>query len=185
MVKRFSKKQKDAIVAEARQYRDARWTGMDQKLGWCLHSSLATLAILHLHGVKAILQAGTAYWRRAPDKLPGPTFFGYKFEAHNSFMAELFRMLESLPEIHVWVGIVETNEMIDIETCHFPDVCLELIKEDWPAKKPPDYLWTTCDKLPRNCYYVPYKQAIELLGPYIEDLVMQDREVTQTAAGRR
>jgi hypothetical protein len=71
-------------------------------------------------------------------------------------------------EMHAWVGIVATQEIVDIACYHFPEVIAgsfagstlddnrrKIAALDWPGDKPPEFLWCHAHKLPERVYYRP------------------------------
>ena len=52
-----------------------------------------------------------------------------------------------LPEIHVWVGIVQQQMLIDFSTRHLRDAAKQA-GLDWTAEYPPEFLWCSAMALP-------------------------------------
>jgi hypothetical protein len=46
-----------------------------------------------------------------------------------------------LPEIHVWVGCAEPQQLVDLSTGSLPKDCKAKLGIEWQADLPPDYLW--------------------------------------------
>lgn len=126
--------------------------------GTCVtHSNVAMLELLPL-GFKATLQAGSAYWpRRGLDYDDGtPTHFGFVWEP-DAPQSKYANGLGYLQEIHVWVGLSDTQEVIDLTTGKLPECCKIMLEFDWPGPKPPDYFWG--HMLPPDVRYEPDEAA--------------------------
>ena len=50
--------------------------------------------------------------------------------------------LGNMPEMHVWVGIPDRQEIVDMTTKYWPLLCQQSAKADWPGPKPPDFFWS-------------------------------------------
>jgi len=67
--------------------------------------------------------------------------------------------LGMLPEIHVWVGLPDSNQLLDFSTKLLPDqAALEGLK--WKTAIPPDFLWCGPSQLPDGVIYKPNIDAI-------------------------
>ena len=64
-----------------------------------------------------------------------------------------------LPEIHVWVGLPDQNELLDFATKFLPE---QAAKEGlaWRTPPPPDFLWCGPSELPEGVLYKPDLDAI-------------------------
>jgi hypothetical protein len=64
-----------------------------------------------------------------------------------------------LPEIHVWVGLPDQNELLDFATKFLPE---QAAKEGliWRTPPPPDFLWCGPSELPAGVIYKPDLDAI-------------------------
>lgn len=120
----------------------------------CFYVAKTTCDVLHEQGVKASLQAGSAEWPRIrPEQDDGEcdTHFGYVFsdceQTRQRFQACL------MPEMHVWVALIQEKVIIDLSTQFWPMQCLEKIGVDWPGDQPPPYLWTESGRLPPRVHY--------------------------------
>lgn len=135
---------------------------------------------------RTIIQAGSASWPRlAVDDGVSPTHFSYEWNADapvtRMFLSGLIplvprndgHMSASLPEMHVWLAVPESEEIIDFTTGLWPAACLSTIGHEWLAPRPPEYLWTFGSRLPAGVRYVPDHDAIDLV---IAVLRLQDRD---------
>jgi hypothetical protein len=64
-----------------------------------------------------------------------------------------------LPEIHVWVGLPDQNELLDFATKFLPE---QAAKEGlvWRTPPPPDFLWCGPSELSEGVLYKPNLDAI-------------------------
>lgn len=137
---------------------------------------------------RTIIQAGSAQWPRVPPELDdgvSPTHFAYEWNPD----CDLARMVRSgafpvvrradghtavsLPEMHVWLGCPESEEIIDFTTGLWPAACQATLGIGWTAERPPEYLWTFGTRLPKDVRYIASHEAIEVV---IEILRQQGRE---------
>lgn len=118
----------------------------------CLYHAMAMCAVLREAGYDAIPQAGDAGWQRIPDEDDDgicDTAFGYEW--HDDEAEPLWRQ-GLMPEMHCWVAIPDTKEIIDITTRYWPQACQAIMGKGWPGPKPPDFLWTD-DPQQYKCHY--------------------------------
>lgn len=124
------------------------------KQGACLFWTMHGIEVLRERGIRAILQAGSAFWPRIrADQDDGRcnTHFGYKWSpAEPASMAAIAE--GRLPEMHVWIGIPISGEIVDFTTKFWPDQAMELTGETWPGTPPPDIFWDTPNMLPGAWY---------------------------------
>lgn len=135
----------------------------------CLYWTRSTVTILSLMKTRAIIQAGSCSWPRIhpnQDNGVSPTHFTYKWQPSH-IMSKIAVALGQLPEIHVWAAIPETQEIIDLTTGFWPGRCKELLGEDWPGPKPPEWFWGTADELPDWVRYEPNLEAIDTALQYL------------------
>ena len=88
--------------------------------GQCLYYAHHTATILWRHGLPAVIQAGSLQWprvRREEDDGQIDTHFAYMWTPTDPESA-LSVALGNLPEIHVWVGILDRQEIVDFTTRH-------------------------------------------------------------------
>jgi hypothetical protein len=64
-----------------------------------------------------------------------------------------------LPEIHVWVGLPDQNELLDFATKFLPE---QAANEGlaWRTSHPPNFLWCGPSELPEGVLYKPVLDAI-------------------------
>jgi hypothetical protein len=137
----------------------------------CLYRALSLYKAGKEMGIKAVIQAGTAFWPRMPralalalESVGVPTLyqFGYKWEPDHpdSLIAML---MSNLPEMHVWNYLSKEKVVVDMAAGTFPDNCLLMAKQDWPGKKPPEIFWHPVEKdLPEGVWYNAVEEAMEV-----------------------
>jgi GNAT superfamily N-acetyltransferase len=169
--RRKEKKEHDAIVALARKIRAEKYTSCPAQ-GACFWHALAVIEAAKRHGRRLVLQAGSASWRRVPERLDdgvSATHFSYVWEPDSPLTRAIIARFfagdtRMLPEMHVWAGDPATQELVDITTRYWPEQCKSLTGEDWLGPLPPDYLWTTARDLPDDAVYEPDMRATMLAG---------------------
>jgi hypothetical protein len=164
------KRKRDALVKTIRKEME-QWYAQQPKEdlgpigGYCLWWAYHTVEVLKRAGLKAQIQAGTAYWpivTAAQDDGISPNQFGYKFEYNVGAALKIIGGV--LPEMHVWAAIAEDGggTIIDVTTKYWPERCLRMIGQVWRASKPPDYLWVTAKSMPPLVTYHADMDAIKL-----------------------
>jgi hypothetical protein len=154
--------------------------------GLCLHFARFGLEeITALPGAPRVcVQAGTAFWPRVPLELDDGVSslnFGYQFEPDHplTLLAQGGVLLASrhgaaLPEMHVWLGLPDSQELIDFSTGLWPQQCLALLGQPWLAPPPPEYLWCKARELPPRVYYQPQREATLVAARLIRQLRRMD-----------
>lgn len=153
---------KDALVAEIRSEMEQRRSDNIHKT--CPNWAAATIRHLNKVGIKAMLQAGTAWWpRMRPEQDDGvsPNIYAYVWDG-SSPKSPPSRTSLQLPEMHVWCVAVETLEIVDLTTKYQPLACKQGLGLDWPGDLPPDYIWHRVDQLPKGIYYEANANAMAL-----------------------
>lgn len=143
--------------------------------GACLFLAVGFMqAFYEWTGVVTLLQAGSASFKMIPDNQDdgvSPNYFSYQF----SLAAALpYVARGKLPEMHCWVGIKETRELVDVSTEFLPDQCKKLSGMDWRTPPPPPFVWDTTAALERqrDLIYEPDVEAIKialLFADHIKD----------------
>ena len=87
-----------------------------------------------------------------------PTHFSYEWSPWREESQAALK-LGLLPEIHVWVGLPDQNELLDFATKFLPE---QAAKEGlaWRTPHPPDFLWCGPSELPEGVLYKPDLNAI-------------------------
>ena len=125
--------------------------------GVCLYYARFGLKILRGVGIEACLQAGSTFWCRDPcDPFNGD--FGYEWSPMSGVSVEA-ALAGNLPEIHIWLAVMETQEVIDFSSGLFPVQAVDRLRVGWPGVKPPPFLWVPVAELPREATYIPILPA--------------------------
>lgn len=155
--------------------------------GACLY--LAYFGALELAGIgfRPLLQAGSAGWPRVrPEGDDGAvmTHFSYVW-APEEEKSRRARASGLMPEMHVWIGLPDTEEIVDFSTGLFPVQAKKLMGYDWPEDLlPPDYFWGGPEALGR-AYYSPNMSAIRCALGYIHDIFGEEKLAELLKAGQR
>ena len=139
---------------------ERRISRLETRPGLCLYYAHHTACVLRRHGVPAVIQAGSLQWprvRRDEDDGKIDTHFAYMWSPGAPDSA-LPTAMGGLPEMHVWVGILDTQEIVDFTTRHFVAAALER-RMIWTARRPPPYLWCPANSLPDWVVYTPNRDA--------------------------
>lgn len=164
---------KDAIYARVLQLLDRDWDVDPETLdgGACLPFTVCgMIALYELTGIKPMLQAGSAHFRFIPRELDdgfSHTTFSYQWEPkHPLSVARIAK--GQLPEIHCWLAIKETREIVDFSTAYIEHHAAQC-GHRWIAPPLPKYLWST--KLPDGMLYLPDLAACHFVKRFIEEKV--------------
>jgi hypothetical protein len=166
-------------IYQAVSSRYRAWYGDQEVGGRCLYWSLALMGVLLERGYRALIQAGSLSW---PIVLPGhddgksPTQFSYEWSPWREESQAALK-LGLLPEIHVWVGLPDRNELLDFSTKYLPE---QAAKEGlvWRTPQPPDFLWCGPSELPEGVIYKPDLAAIA----FVLDRMSRGRREEQRTA---
>jgi hypothetical protein len=137
--------------------------------GQCLHYTHQTAKILTECGYKAVIQAGSLQWPRLrPEEDDGQvmTHFAYMWD-FDSPESKLARACGQLPEMHIWVGLLDSQEIVDFSVRHLPMAALER-ELFWTAPVPPRALWTR--ELPAGVVYTPCAEASVYAGALLKQI---------------
>lgn len=132
--------------------------------GRCLYVAHYVAEMLHEAGERAVIQAGSLQWpriRAEDDDGVSPTHFSYMWEVDSPLnWQQLIR--ELLPEMHVWVGLPERQQILDFSVVWLPVECERLLGLDWTNEMPPEWLWCDVEGLPERVVYTPDMAATVL-----------------------
>ena len=149
--------------AVRRRYHE--WYGQHHMTrGSCLYWSLTGIGILTSFGLRALIQAGSMSWPILPQHLDDgqqPTHFSYEWSPWREESQAALK-LGLLPEIHIWVGLPDENELVDFSTKWLPQHAAQegLV---WRTEPPPDFLWCGPSELPDRVVYQPNMDAIQFV----------------------
>jgi hypothetical protein len=161
----LTKQQKEALVRDTHEVVSAVWPGGGS--GVCAYAAMTLRELARRrHGLNLAIQAGDCLWRRmspAQDDGVSATHFGYQWDPMSP--ASMRAMIEGrMPEMHVWLGDTERQEVIDPTAGLFPEQCEKLIGEGWLDRKPPAYIWAPAKKIPDRAIYRPIRDATLVAG---------------------
>lgn len=123
-----------------------RWAGLT-RLVYAMMQKQGFITKTHV----PIIQAGTAQWKYKDGDIEDDCYFGYTFN-EKDLMRHLDEQTGENIEWHVWVGVPQTNEVIDLTSCHqfiqLRDSALNLPRNTlWEPKHAlPDYIWLDARK---------------------------------------
>jgi hypothetical protein len=139
--------------------------------GLCLYFAHIVALTLHRHGLRPCIQAGSLQWprmTRAEDDGQVSTHFAYMWAPEDP-RSRAALAAGRLPEIHAWVGLPDTQELIDFSTRHLKDAA-RAAGLDWTADDPPPFVWARPDALPDWVVYTPNRQATLLAAGLIWEM---------------
>lgn len=145
-----------SIIAEI----ERRLKGLEDQPGQCLFYAHQVASVLWRHRLPAVVQAGSLQWprvRREEDDGQIDTHFAYMWTPGAADSA-LSVALGNLPEMHVWVGLLDTQEIVDFTTRHLR-VAAEARGLAWSAADPPRFLWCSANATPDWVRYWPNRDA--------------------------
>jgi hypothetical protein len=101
------------------------------------------------------------FWPIIPTHLDNgtsPTHSSYEWSPWRSESRAALR-LGLLPEIQIWIGLPDENELVDFSTKGPPQ---QAGKDGlvWRTEQPPDFLWCGPSDLPEGVIYRPDMEAI-------------------------
>jgi hypothetical protein len=107
-----------------------------------------------------VIQAGSLQWPRvlrSEDDGVMNTHFAYQWTP-GAYDSAVSVAMGNLPEMHVWVGLLDSQEIVDFTTRH---LTLAAARRGmaWTAPRPPSYLWCPANGLPDWVVYRPNRDA--------------------------
>jgi hypothetical protein len=123
----------------------------------CLYWAQVTMRTLLIAGLEPVLQAGDMLWPIVDEDQDdgGATHFGYEWSPERPESAWALNH-GLLPEIHCWVGLPSTGEIVDFSTSNFVRIATDESKLNWRGAHPPKFLW---GQPPPRTIYRPVKEA--------------------------
>ncbi len=116
----------------------------------CVLYAAMGVIMLEKQGIRALLQAGNASYLYKAKECDdgGDSHFAYVFDPEQPRSAERIRQ-GMIPEIHCWIGLPETQEVVDVTTRFLPASLVDMNPTAvWTAPRPPDFFWGTADDMP-------------------------------------
>jgi hypothetical protein len=140
----------------------------------CLYCTWAALIELSNRGIIAIPQGGSMSWpmkNEDQDDGVSATHWSYVWspDSPNSIASVA---MGHLPEMHIWAGIPETQEVVDFSTYGFVKSA-EAHGFEWTGDQPPDFFWG--HRLPDRVVYEPNQAATCLASGLIKRVLDMDR----------
>jgi hypothetical protein len=133
---------------------------LENQPGLCLFTAHHTARVLWQHGQRAVIQAGSLQWpriKRSEDDGVVNTHFAYVWTP-GALDSAVSVALGNLPEMHVWVGLMESQEIVDFTTRHLKTAAADH-GMSWSAGDPPAYLWCPANETPDWVVYRPDRDA--------------------------
>jgi hypothetical protein len=159
--------------------------------GACLYYTACLMYVANAHGVRLVPQAGSAAWPCVdfPFPLNGNTHFAYQWQGihHPTVVSRIEKGL--MPEMHVWAGCIETQEIVDVTTRYLPAQCELQAGIAWLAPEPPRFFWGKGQDMPAHWVYSPKRDATEMIESDIResleriDLVVRGFTITNSLGG--
>ena len=164
---------KDAIYADVlRRIREDIGDPADIVGGCCLpFTTHGAVAIYEATGLDPMLQAGSAHFRYIPRELDDgkiATTFSYQWEPNHPLSVQRIAAGQ-LPEIHCWLAIRETREIIDFSTAYIAREAARCGLH-WRAAKLPPYIWSK--ELPDGVCYFPELAACRFITRFIQEKLL-------------
>jgi len=152
------------MVLEARHLFRAHFPTVSEQAA-CLYLAPAIISVAKRMGVRLVLQAGSASWRRVSevdDDGLMATHFSYLWEPH-TLRTRMILAQGLMPELHVWAADPERQEIVDLTTGHIPLQCQQLGEMKWLCEPPPDFIWHSGPGIAQlDAHYEPTQLATEL-----------------------
>ncbi len=167
--------------------------------GSCLYWAASAIIAAQRHGIRLVLQAGSAAFQRLPPHLDDGrpetlTHFAYEWTPPHKdplrsrvfvrdgreeptpahFTTRPDRVTGQpalcLPEMHVWCGEPATQTLVDLSTFDLTRQCETVLGVPWLDEKPPPFLWCAPREIPTAWHYNPNRDATLLAALILADL---------------
>ena len=118
---------KVVVVSEARDIYQRRYSDKPKQRS-CLYWAAAFNEAAKRHGLDALLQAGSAQFQFCHDTGENTTHFSYMFSKKSAY----FMLANGIwPEMHVWSGLPDSGEIVDLSVSYQPQQARELAGLIW------------------------------------------------------
>ena len=164
---------KDEIFQRVLTLRDALFPGRSG-VADCLGLATAGIITLRAEGIQAVMQAGTMNWKMVADELDdgtSPTHFTYEWSPDAPASKRSVAM-GNLPEMHCWIGVVSSQELIDFST-HGLVARAREAGFVWRAPEPPPFLWCAVNEQPDYVRYAANMIATQYAGSKAVEMINQ------------
>ena len=131
----------------------------DRGMG-CLYWMWCTMQELSSRGITCTPQCGSLSVRIIPKDLDDGkmnTHYSFQWSPHEPMSVAALKM-GCLPEIHCWVGIISTQEIVDMSVHYIPRA-VSMAGFKWQMPPPPKYLWVKAKDVPEAFIYEPDREA--------------------------
>jgi hypothetical protein len=130
--------------------------------GACIYATAIGYALLRKAKVNVLIQGGSMSWPLRADGIDdgiGDTHFSYMWECEDNPAKALRDILRgTLPEMHAWLAIPDTQEVIDFSLFKTREHA-GLSVVDTSHMMMPDYLWCPFTEMPDGAHYRAYPGA--------------------------
>lgn len=124
---------------------------MEQK-GACFYYMISTLIVLEDYGFRVTPMAGSAYYKQTKD---GKSY-GYEWSPDTE-RSRLALEQGGLPEIHCFVGLIDSEEIVDVSVRHVKTLAKSAGFPFEDGIELPDFVWG--DPTTENCCYLAVPAA--------------------------
>src|SRR3974390_692150 len=145
--------QRIGIFQQVRSLKESILLGSDfEGHGECFWWTACGAIVLRRYGLKPVIQAGDAQWPILDPKCDDgkcSTHFSYMWSERDPNVSKMNMLLGGLPEIHTWLGLVETQELIDFSTGGIREQA-EKHGLKWTAPDLPNFIWSNSKEVPEE-----------------------------------
>ena len=130
--------------------------------GMCPYWALAVIEAGNKNGRNLVLMAGSMQWQFVPDHLDdgvSNNAFSYMWSPEDP-RSRYAMAMGMLPEVHVFAGDPQTQEIIDLSTRDFKRIAENSFGFNWRTADPPRYVWAKREDLPSEARYYIEPEAI-------------------------
>ena len=139
----------------------------------CFYQTAATILALSTEsGGKALVQAGSAFWRAvSPAKDDGiqSTYYGYEYEGWNT--------PDLLPELHCWTIWIPKGKqpiIIDPTVVYLPKAA-KIEGIEWSMPIPEGPLWKRVSQIPKEWIYTADYEATVIINKLIREFLSHSK----------
>lgn len=146
------------------------WYPEEREHGSCFYWAHAGWRVLTEYGFDVLFQAGSMSWPMVPKDRwfsEAITHFSYLWSPESE-RSQQAMAIGKMPEIHIWLALPQRLEIVDFSTGTLPLAAETQQQFKWTGPRPPDFLWTTFDRLPEGVFYKADKEATLYLLRKIE-----------------
>lgn len=136
--------------------------------GACLYWARCGLMTLIEHGLTPCLQAGSLMTRAIPPEQDDgirDLYFGFKWDP-DSAPSRIQRLKGLLPEIHIWLGLVREQQLIDFSVGRLADHA-RAHGHEWLMPDPPLFIWCSPKEIPDGFHYESNRDATLLAMEFL------------------